>query len=64
MATLAQEIAKIKVAKADLAQAIKDKGGALADGAKLADFDEAVQQIKVVGGEDSSIVKQKVLWGR
>ena len=63
MATLAQEIAKIKTAKADLAQAIKDKGGALADGAKLADFDEAVNAIKV-GGESSSIVKSKVLWGR
>lgn len=60
MATLAQEIAKIKTAKADLAQAIKDKGGALADGAKLADFDEAVQQIKV-GGESKRDETLKII---
>lgn len=63
MATLAEQINKIKSAKADLATAIKAKGGTLADGAKLADFDTAVQQINV-GGESSSIIKQKVLWGR
>jgi hypothetical protein len=63
MATLAEQINKIKSAKADLATAIKAKGGALADGAKLADFDEAVEQIKV-GGGSSSIVKSRVLWGR
>lgn len=62
MATLSQEIAKIKSAKADLAQAIKDKGGALADGAKLADFDTAVAAIQVVGGDALDNVLNMILF--
>lgn len=57
MATLAEQINKIKSAKADLATAIKAKGGTLTDGAKLADFDVAVTSIESVGSPKDETLK-------
>jgi hypothetical protein len=59
MGKLSDGIKRIKQAKADLKQAIKQKGVTIINTASLNEYDEAVKKIK-----NSTIVKSRILWGR
>jgi hypothetical protein len=60
MGKLSDGIKRIKQAKADLKQAIKEKGVTVADTASLNEYDEAVKAIRV----GNSIIKSRILSGR
>jgi hypothetical protein len=64
MGKLSDGIKKIKQAKADLKQAIREKGVIVDDTTPLNEYDKAVRAIEVGTGGETSFVKNHILLGR